>query len=531
MTAPRSHRGAPAGLQRLGWTGLVLALVVTGVGWAAGGPHASPARKVLPPKTWTGKVNGTYHDPGGPTTTWNANVRFELAPRRDPGDYTYRPTGSVTYTISGVNSGDDCTYSGSSTFQISGNDGELGITRKRAGWEYEAFIHLDDEPWIVQIQCGEGSGEAEAEAFTSPPLSMGRPRTVRAGAGTLAGTNREDGGSYEVSWSFSGTPRQGLTADPGGPYKVKRAGRAKLDGSGSKPRRRITDYIWRFRPIPGECEDVPSRTTRKEGRATSVVALCDVRATLTVVDRDGDRDSETTTVEVRPRGPKGWRTPFSHREKKGDPRMPRDPPSATLVGEGRYSFDLIAGVNVSDCSERAAGSEILCPLNGRGRSWLGEGYELAKVNDPNGPFDGFLYVASSQLRVKMAGLINPTILPGSPFYQHNVGAGRDVAGFVKANSQHEGLGNGTPRSGHSQIIKEITRSPTGDARRVIEQLFASDPDRAQKRVDRALHAIERRLDRESADPLAQIWGPSPLDFFDAYQQKWITAPDITVPIT
>jgi len=35
-------------------------------------------------------------------------------------------------------------------------------------------------------------------------------------------------------------------------------------------------------------------------------------------------------------------------------------------------------------------------------------------------------------------LINPSILPASPFYKHNLQAGRDVAGFLNAVRQHEG---------------------------------------------------------------------------------------------
>jgi hypothetical protein len=273
---------------------------------------------------------------------------------------------------------------------------------------------------------------------------------------------------------------------------------------------------------------VPSRTTRKEGRRTDVVGLCGVRATLTVVARNGDRDSESTTVSVLPRGPKGWRTPFSHREKPGDPRAPREAPSATSLGGGAYAFSIFGGLNVSDCGAPSASSEILCPLLGKASSWLGSGYELATVNDPNGPFDGYSYVASSQIKVKRAALINPTILPGSPFYKHNLAAGRDVAGFLNAIRQHEGLGNGTPGTGHSLIMKTILQTPTGDARRVVEGLFGPDREGARKRVDRALHAIEHRLDSESEDPLPDIWTGN-IDFYNDYTRSWIPGQGFTIP--
>jgi len=106
---------------------------------------------------------------------------------------------------------------------------------------------------------------------------------------------------------------------------------------------------------------------------------------LTVVARDGDRDAASTTVKVRPRGPSGWRTPFSHREKSGDRRAPQEAPSATSAGGGNYAFAVSGGLNVSDCGEPSSSSEILCPLLGKASSWLGSGYELAKVNDPKVP--------------------------------------------------------------------------------------------------------------------------------------------------
>jgi hypothetical protein len=518
-----------AGLLRRGSTPLALVVLIAFACSAALSPSAASARNLLPPTTWIGTVSGTSHavDVVGTTTTWSASVRFDLEPPRKGSDeYTYWATGSVTYTISG---GNICTHSGSSTFPISGDEGVLGITRSRAGWKYEIYIALlDDPPWIVQETCPESSGQSDAHR--EPVLYEGfEERAVPKGMSSLAGTYRP--GSSEWSWSFSGTPRPAspLEADPGGPYRVRRAGKVRLDGSGSRPRREIEEYRWSFKPSPGGCpDDIPARTTHKQGRKTKVAALCAVRATLTVVDRDGDRDSASTLVEVRPRGPKGWRTPFAYREKKGDPRTPQAVPNATSMGGGSYAFSLFGGLNVSDCGPAAASSEILCPLLGKSGSWLGDGFELAKIDDPNGPFDGYSYVASSQIRVKLAGLLNPSILPGSTFYQHNVAAGKDVAGFVNAIRQHEGLGNGAPRTGHSGIMKEIVESPTGDPRRVIEGLFGPDPERARKRVDKALQVIERRLDRESADPLAHVW-TGDIDFFDAYQGRWITGYEFSIP--
>ncbi|MFN8218399.1 MAG: hypothetical protein U0R71_17555 [Solirubrobacterales bacterium] len=373
-----------------------------------------------------------------------------------------------------------------------------------------------------------------SSTISADSLLSGKPVTLTiSGSTNLSSDNLGRPASIVVAYDVTmrvQASRGDLHADPGGPYSVTRAGKVRLDGSRSTPRSKIEKYMWSFRPVAASCPDgVPSKSAHKEGRETAIVALCDVRATLTVVARNGDRDSASTTVTVRARGGKTWRTPFSQAEVKGDPRTPREPPSATSLGGGSYAFSLFGGLNVSDCGARSASSEILCPLLGRGsNSWLGAGYDLARVNDPEGPFDGYSYVVSPEITVKRAALINPSILPGSVFYKHNQEAGRDVAGFVNAIREHEGLGNGTPRSGHGQIMKAILETPTGDPRRVIEQLFAPARDKARHMVDGALHQIEHRLDAESEDPLAEIWSGE-IDFYDSYQHKWIPGQGFKIP--
>ncbi|MBS1886814.1 MAG: hypothetical protein JSU06_06465 [Actinobacteria bacterium] len=365
-------------------------------------------------------------------------------------------------------------------------------------------------------------------------LLSGKPVTLTvAGETMLASDNLGRPASITVSYDVTMTVKANggeLRAVPGGPYSVRRAGKVKLDGSGSTPKAKIEKYKWSFKPIAADCPaGVSGDAAHKEGKTTSIVALCGVKATLTVVAKNGERDTASTTVEVRPRGGKTWRTPFSQREVKGDPRTPTNPPSATALGGGEFAFSLFGGLNVSDCGRESASAEILCPLLEKGsNSWLGSGYELDRVNDPNGPFDGDFYVVSPAITVKRAALINPSILPGSAFYQHNLAAGRDVAGFVKAVREHEGLGNGTPHSGHGGAMKEVLATPTGDPRRVIEQLFAASREKAKSLVDAALRRVEHELDVKSEDPLAELWSGE-IDFYDEYQHKWIPGPGFRIP--
>jgi hypothetical protein len=491
-------------------------------------PGTASARKLLPPTSWTGTVTGKSEsvESVGITTTFTANVHFQLEPPSEGSDeYTYWATGTATYTASG---GKICTVTGTQSFPIVGDDGVLGIDRRGRSWRYEVDIVLRSAPpFMVHETCPDAS--TDSDGYFPPLLHAGfKSRPVPRGLSSLVGSYSQ--GSEEWSWNFSGTPRPAspLQADPGGPYRVRRAGRVSLDGSGSRPKKAIVDYRWSFRPRRGDCEgDVSGGASHKEGKQTRIVALCDVEATLTVVDRDGDRDSASTEVNVLPRGPAGWRTRLFHREKTGDPRTPRDLPTATSVGGGNYAFSLFGGLNVSDCGA-AQDSEILCPPAGKGNSWLGDGYELRRVDDQNGPFDGYFYVASSQLKVKRAGLINPSILPGSPFYQHNLETGKDVGGFVNAIKQHEGLGNGTPGTGHSGAMQEVLETPGGNPAEVIEKLFAPSRDGARHRADDAIRGIDRRLDRESNDPLPDIW-TGDIEFFDAYQNQWITGQGFRIP--
>ena len=343
---------------------------------------------------------------------------------------------------------------------------------------------------------------------------------------TFKGLGEATGEFGNQHWEWDLTAAGGLNAVPK-VSAVKRGAQATLNGSQSTEAARITEYLWRFDEVADACPDgaAPAASASKTGREVKIVALCDLKVTLTVSDGAGDSDTASTVLRVRARKDDRWRTPFRHREKAGDRDTPTRPPSVTALGGGDLAFSFFGGLNVSDCGEPTAGAVILCPKLDGGHSWLDKGYALQRVNDPGGPFDDQFYVIEPKLRVERAALINPSILPGSDFYRRN---GQAAKGFLKAIRQHEGLGNGQDRSGHSGIIKQLLKRDPTNPRRAIEAVFGPGKSAVAGRADKRLRQVDGVLDKESDDPLVKIWTGT-LDVFDSYRDRWVRVPGIEVP--
>jgi hypothetical protein len=308
---------------------------------------------------------------------------------------------------------------------------------------------------------------------------------------------------------------------PGGPYRVQRGNSVTLDGSRSKTKHRpMRSYKWTFAPGP-DCEGITPKRVTMEGKRVKIVPLCSLLATLEVTNAEGDDDKAEARVTVTPRK-NGWKTPFNRRTQDGGAGAPSGAPQAIAINGG-YAFAINGGLNESDCGPGEPGAAIVCPKP-RSGTWLGGGYESAKVNNPGGPFDDFRYVASSKVEVKRVELVNRDLLPGSTFYQHNVeqmqADSLDPAGFVAAIRAHEGLGTSTAGTGHSQIIRDEVAKPTADFRRVLESLAAPSENELKKLADGKLKEIDNRIDLASNDPLPNIW-TGRIEAYDSYRQKWI----------
>ena len=329
-------------------------------------------------------------------------------------------------------------------------------------------------------------------------------------------------------WKLTFEPKGGLSADAGGPYTALRGRRLRLDGSRSSPRGRIDSYRWTFaraapvdppgppRP-PVVARQRPARAAQdggcktdsggKTGKTPKVLPLCTIKATLTVRD-GGETDSDTTTITVKPRD---WQTPVTDLEPERYKRWGQ-PQHGSSDGS---TF----GLNVPGCGggARSTRDSYFCPLPDGG-TWQGEAYALDIVDDPNGPHDGHWYVKPRpKFKIRRRELVNAYLYAGAgvpagskapeEFYAANREAGFPIDDFIRYVQNHEGPGQGLPRSGHTQAIVDAIRSApdANDPQRVIESVVEPSERAASREADKRLRGAGERVCLNTRDPLDGPW--------------------------
>jgi hypothetical protein len=185
-----------------------------------------------------------------------------------------------------------------------------------------------------------------------------------------------------------------LDSIPGGPYKATVGHKVELDGSASKPKKKIKSYEWSFQ---SDCPDgVQGKSSTKKGKTTKIVAICDTTAFLTVSDSQG-REIDTDTAQIN----------VKNKLKKMKFNQPSDidgklMPFGTDIGT--YYF----GANRCDKEP--------FDLN-EADHWIhkpddGELVKAKQVDDPGGPYDGLYYVTDHNLIVTRHMYINSQLLGG-----------------------------------------------------------------------------------------------------------------------
>lgn len=356
-----------------------------------------------------------------------------------------------------------------------------------------------EAPWV---------GGTTSGSYTTPVRGQGLSLGVWTGVvdtaavlGARAAGDPSDqhdlDGSLTVTWSVNGTDKpQPLEAVVNVPTSVERGATVTLDGSRS--RGRIRESRWTFQPAGG----AGNPKAEKTGAQAETVLLDATRVTLTV--SDGQKtDSRTVLVKVVPR--QDFRTPF---ETAGEGPMPDSkPPTCRVVGqtgqppEPVYEAGWTGGENVCDLDPDAAPHVFHPNPAEAGRDDL---FTLIQVRDPGGPFDGCFYFQDWKVEIRRRILVNSYLLENAPppfrhmavnFYQANLAAGKDVAGYLAAVRQHE--------QEHSDRIRQAL--PGLDPARETEKAYGTDETKLRDEAEIRILDAAVQLHQKARDPLPETW--------------------------
>jgi hypothetical protein len=518
------------------WRPSLAAVAATGMLLSAGGSSqvaSGAGAKPSFPKSFTGVV--TRHldrtfDGGGDTEDWTATITFRRT-QVYPSSAGYHGAALADGKMSGTFR--TCRYGfGPLKLRVEGTIVIRAAHDSPTGFRYD--LNGGGGPTTVPYreQCStpgtpRTSTQVSFSWNSSSPSPVYRPPRL---TGRIEG--RQDGNHGVVTWNLVGQADEScdeLKARASARTAL-RAARVMLDGSASTPKGCIRAYKWSFAP-GANCRAAALKPSTKSGPTPTIVPLCSLGATLTVVGDNGKRATVSTEIRVLPREA-GFRTPrVEHEEKREeDPRI--DDPPFTHDGEdyGARNGGIVIGTNVSACRDGSRGPPFLCPDVGSGTG-LGKRYTLATVHDPGGPFDGFSYVESAPLTIERLGILNYWFLPGGPpvapgkrsFFDYNRLHGTDVRGFLTAASVHEGMGRPARLStGHSGRLQAHISVPDRefDPRRILESRFGRARNRLRDDLDRELSDISVLLATATRDPLPEIWSGK-LWLYDPELERWV----------
>lgn len=358
-------------------------------------------------------------------------------------------------------------------------DGWLLFNYERGMWRYNLTFAAEAHPPEAAIvntvgTCTDGWGNVwtwRGQAFTGIG-ELGGSADSLYGEGTVSGSRDSyptrivgktlfvDRGEFRWDLAARGGRKEPpdsedeLRADPGGPYTVERTGQVTLDGSNSTGR--IKSYRWTFERANGGC---PAKNSHRNGRRTTIVALCALRATLTVSDGRRRSKPARTTVTVTPRKlhPISFARRAPRRLKKSNGGLAVDDHNACLGckwGRVVCTRDGLRG-------DQRSGHTIHGGLIGH------PGFAVASVHDPGGPFDGRWYVKDHTLAIDRTPLVNERLYPGDDVYNYNTNARHpgDVDRVRRSVEAHEGL--------HIDVLKEDLERLTASRRDPVRRLEAA----------------------------------------------------------
>ncbi len=327
----------------------------------------------------------------------------------------------------------------------------VGPVKKKTAWEYTCMGSNKRLTGSVPFLGGIGGYVEERN---------GQPTFVMNG--TATGSNSLIGGRWKSTCTGKLEPG-GLKAVPGNQYSAVRGSSLKLDGS--KSRGSIKQYEWEFSPA---CDSRTGGTkSKKKGKIVSV--LCDTDVTLTV--SDGKRkDTARTRITVKPRR---WETAFTHNKE-----------ALWFVEPFIISpLHIHSGSNACNCGAAVSGHVIHRSDN---NDWT-ELYDLEKIKDTQGPFDGWWYVSRLKLKAERNSWLNTEFQPGSKTYKENVRFGsKEVFDTMLTKAEvHERL--------HSTIAEELLRKKDFDPAPRVEPFIEKDRQGLKEKVENVLRSSEAEL--------------------------------------
>ncbi len=269
------------------------------------------------------------------------------------------------------------------------------------------------------------------------------------------------------AWGKPGqSVRQGiykLDSIPGGPYKTQVGAKVTVDGSASKPKRKIRSYDWSFQSnCPG---GVQGQSSSKSGKTAKIVAICDTTATLTVSDGQS-RVIDTDSAKIK----------VKNKLKDIEPKLGKGTKRELMAFSADQGGTYYFGLN--RCAREPFDPDVA-------DHWIhkpddGSDVNTKQVNDPGGPYDGMFYVTAHNLVVERTKYINSKFFENGEVYDLNVDAGRKyregLQAIVNSTTDHERI--------HGELVEKALKA----------KAFKKVMDELAEAVDVSDDALQTRAD-------------------------------------
>jgi hypothetical protein len=291
----------------------------------------------------------------------------------------------------------------------------------------------------------------------------------------------------EPSQSVRDDVYEELKAIPGGPYKAKRGGPVTLDGSASKPKKRITSYSWTFEShCPGGAQ---AHNVSLSGPQVKIDVVCATTATLTVSDGQTS-DAKSTTIKVSGKLPA---VKFHQPKSLASANFPFDTAAGTLV----FGFNRCRVEWNQSHDPDLVDHWLHRPDDGRE-------VETDEVFDPGGPYDGFFYVTDHNLVVTRKLLINRKLLKHGEVYNLNKAKHKDDIEMIsEAVHDHERI--------HGELVRKALKSKKLDFLDRLAKVVDTTDEGVQSQADLVIGDGETELKSASTEAkvhrqMTEIWG-------------------------